>query len=137
MIKIAINCCKMLQIAKDSYISLRISTYCYRCLKIPRNFYRLLLFATDCHRLRQIATDFYKLRLYGMSCILVFIDPIRLCLKSIQLIGMRLFFYIKEVRVDLLNKTLKMAIFQSKMAQKWRLMAKIPNFFYWSNKTMP
>ena len=58
-----------------------------------------------------------------------FIDPIRLCLKSIQLIGMRLFFYIKEVRVDLLNKTLKMAIFQSKMAQKWRLMAKIPNFF--------
>ena len=54
-----------------------------------------------------------------------FIDPIRLCLKSIQLIGMRLFFYIKEVRVDLLNKTLKMAIFN----QKWPLMTKIPNFF--------
>ena len=50
---------------------------------------------------------------------------------------MRLFFYIKEVRVDLLNKTLKMAIFQPKMAQKWPLMAKIPNFFYSSNKTMP
>ena len=58
-----------------------------------------------------------------------FIDPIRLCLKSIQLIGMRLFFYIKEVRVNLLNKTLKMAIFQPKMAQKWPVMAKIPIFF--------
>ena len=45
-----------------------------------------------------------------------FIDPIRLCLKSIQLIGMRLFFYMKEIRVDLLNKILKMAIFQPKMA---------------------
>ena len=29
---------------------------------------------------------------------------------------MRLFFYIKEIRVNLLNKTLKMAIFQPKMA---------------------
>ena len=57
------------------------------------------------------------------------IDPIWLCLLSIQLIGMRLFFYIKELRVDLLNKTLKMAIFQPKMAQKWPVMAKIPNFF--------
>ena len=36
---------------------------------------------------------------------------------SIQLIGMRLFFYIKELRVDLLNKTLKMVIFQPKMAR--------------------
>ena len=43
---------------------------------------------------------------------------------------MRLFFYIKELRVDLLNKTLKMAIFQPKMAQKWPVMAKIPNFFF-------
>ena len=49
---------------------------------------------------------------------------------SIHLIGMRLFFYIKELRVDWLNKTLKMAIFQPKMAQKWPVMAKISNFFY-------
>ena len=35
---------------------------------------------------------------------------------SIQLIGMRLFFYIKELRSDLLKKTLKMDIFQPKMA---------------------
>ena len=27
------------------------------------------------------------------------------------------------------SKTLKIAIFQPKMAQKWPLMAKIPNFF--------
>ena len=27
------------------------------------------------------------------------------------------------------SKTLKIAIFQSQMAQKWPLMAKIPNFF--------
>ena len=27
------------------------------------------------------------------------------------------------------SKTLKMAIFQPKMAKKWPLMAKIPNFF--------
>ena len=60
-----------------------------------------------------------------------FIDPIRLSLKSIQLIGMRLFFYIKEIRVDLLNKSLKMAIFQQKMAKKWPLMAKIPKSFLW------
>ena len=66
-----------------------------------------------------------------------FFDPIWLCLTSIQLIGTRLFFFIKELRVVLLNKTLKMAIFQPKMTQKWPLMAKIPNFFYWSNMIMP
>ena len=49
---------------------------------------------------------------------------------------MRLFFYIKELRVDLLNKTLKMAIFQPKIAQEWPVMAKIPNFFL-SNMIMP
>ena len=32
---------------------------------------------------------------------------------------MRLFFYIKELRVNLLNKNSKMAIFQPKMGQKW------------------
>ena len=58
-----------------------------------------------------------------------FFDQILLCLTSIQLIGTRLFFAIKELRVDLLNKTLKMAIFQPKMAQKWPVMAKIPIFF--------
>ena len=34
-------------------------------------------------------------------------------------------------------KTLKMAIFQQKMAQKWPSMAKIPNFLYWSYMSMP
>ena len=56
-----------------------------------------------------------------------------LCLKSIQLIGMRLFFYIKEIQVDLLNKNTKNGHFLTKngpkMAQKWPLMAKIPIFF--------
>ena len=50
---------------------------------------------------------------------------------------MRLFFYIKELCVNLLNKTLKMAIFQPKMAQKWPVMAKIPKFFFGSNMIMP
>ena len=54
--------------------------------------------------------------LNGQNSHFFYIDPIWLCLTSIQLIGMRLFFYIKEIRVDLLNKTLKMAIFQPKMA---------------------
>ena len=45
-----------------------------------------------------------------------FIDPIRLCLKSIQLIGMCLFFYIKEIRVNLLNKNSKNGHFSTK---KW------------------
>ena len=36
---------------------------------------------------------------------------------SIQVIGTRLFSYIKEPQVDLLNETLKMAIFQPKMAR--------------------
>ena len=44
------------------------------------------------------------------------IDPIWLCLTSIQLIGMRLFFFIKELRVDLLNKNSKNGHFQTKMA---------------------
>ena len=65
----------------------------------------------------------------GQNSQFFYIDPIWLCLLSIQLIGMRLFFYIKELRVDLLNKTLKMALFQPKMAQKWPILAKIPNFF--------
>ena len=57
-----------------------------------------------------------KMALNGQNSQLFFIDPIRLCLKSIQLIGMRLFFYIKELQVNLLTKTLKMAIFLPKMA---------------------
>ena len=44
---------------------------------------------------------------------------------------MHLFFAIKELRVDLLNKTLNMAIFQLKVAQKWALMAKVPKPFLW------
>ena len=66
----------------------------------------------------------------GQNSQFFFFDPILLCLMSIQLIGTRLFFAIKEQRVDLLNKTLKMAIFQPKMTQKWPLMAKIPKFFF-------
>ena len=53
-----------------------------------------------------------------------FIDPIWLCPTSIQLIGTRLFFYIKEVRVDLLNKNLKNGHFSTKNA-------KIPKYFLW------
>ena len=58
-----------------------------------------------------------KMALNGQNSQFFYIDPIWLCLLSIQLIGMRLFFYIKELRVDLLNKTLKMALFQPKMAR--------------------
>ena len=42
---------------------------------------------------------------------------------------MRLFFYDKELQVDLLYTKPKTAIFQPKIAQLWPLMAKIPNFF--------
>ena len=70
-----------------------------------------------------------KMALYGQNSQFFNIDSIWLCLTSIQLIGMRLFFYIKELWVNLLNKTLKMAIFQPKMAHKWPSKAKIPNFF--------
>ena len=72
-----------------------------------------------------------KMALNGQNSQLFFIDPIRLCLKSIQLIGMRLFFYIKEKESIFWIKPLKMAIFQPKMAQKWPLMAKIPKSFLW------
>ena len=72
-----------------------------------------------------------KMARNGQNSQFFYIDPIWLCLTSIQLIGTRLFFYIKEVRVDLLKKNLKMAIFQPKMAQKWPLMAKIPKYFLW------
>ena len=78
-----------------------------------------------------------KMARNGQKFPIFYIDPIWLCLTSIQLIGMRLFFYIKELCVNLLNKTLKMAIFQPKMAQKWPLMAKIPKFFFGSNMIMP
>ena len=61
-------------------------------------------------------------------------QPIRLCLKSIQLIGMRFFFKFKEIWVDLLNKNSKNGHFSTK---KWPLMAKNPNFSYWSKKIMP
>ena len=46
---------------------------------------------------------------------------------------MRLFFYIKELRVNLLTKTLKMGIF----LPKWPLMAEISPFLYCSNMIMP
>ena len=40
---------------------------------------------------------------------------------SIQLIGMRLFFYIKELRVDLLNKNSKNGRFSTKNGPKMAL----------------
>ena len=55
-------------------------------------------------------------------------DPIWLCLTSIQSIGAHLFFFIKELWVNYWITTLQMAIFQPRIAQKWPLMAKIPNF---------
>ena len=45
---------------------------------------------------------------------------------SIQLIGMLLFFYIKELGDNLWNKNPEIGHFFN---QKWPLMAKIPNFF--------
>ena len=78
----------------------------------------------------QIAIFQPKMALNGQKSQIFYIDPIWLCLTSIQIIGMRLFFNIKDLRVDLLNETIKMAIFEAKMAQKWSVMAKIPNFFY-------
>ena len=78
-----------------------------------------------------------KMALNSQNSQFFYIGPIWLCLMSIQLIGTRLFFSIKELRVDLLNKTLKMAIFQPKMAKKWPLMAKTHKFLHWSNMIMP
>ena len=66
-----------------------------------------------------------KMALHGQNSHFFYIDPIWLCLTSSQLIGMCLFFYIKELQVNLF-KTLKMAIFQPKMA----LNAKNSHFFY-------
>ena len=62
-----------------------------------------------------------------------FIDPIWLCLMR-MLIGMRLFFFIKELRGNFFNQKLLKWLFFN---QKWPLMAKIPKFLYWSNMIMP
>ena len=103
---------------------------------ISRN-YESIYWIKNCKNSHFSTKNGPKMALNGQNSQFFYIDPIWLCLLSIQLIGMRLFFYIKELRVDLLNKTLKMALFQPKMAQKWPVLAKIPNFFYWSNLIMP
>ena len=59
----------------------------------------------------------------------LFIDPIRLCFKSIELIGMRLFFYIKEIRVNLLNKNSKNGHFSTKNGPKTALNDQNSQFF--------
>ena len=62
------------------------------------------------------------------------IDPIWLCLTSIQLIGMRLFFFIKELRVDLLNKNSKNGHFPTKNCPKMALYGQNSHFFlFWFN----
>ena len=49
-----------------------------------------------------------------------YMDPMLPWLRSIQLIGMRLFFRVKEVRVDLLPQNHENGHFQQqKMAKKW------------------
>ena len=70
-----------------------------------------------------------KMALNGKKSQFFNIDPIWLCLKSIQLIGTRLFFYIKEVRVDLLNKNLKNGHFSTKNGPKMALNGQNPQIF--------
>ena len=49
-----------------------------------------------------------------------YMDPMLSCLRSIQLMGMRLFFKIKEVRVNLLHQNPENGHFSTKkMAKKW------------------
>ena len=60
----------------------------------------------------------------------VCIVPIWLCLTSIQLIGMRLFFYIKEIWVDLLNKNSKNGHFSTKNGPKMALNGQNSQIFF-------
>ena len=61
-----------------------------------------------------------KMALNGPNSHFFYVDPMVSCSRSIQLIGMRLFFKIKEVRVDLLPQNHENGHFQQqKMAKKW------------------
>ena len=56
----------------------------------------------------------------GLNSHFFYMDPMLPWLRSIQLIGMRLFFRVKEVRVDLLPQNHENGHFQQqKMAKKW------------------
>ena len=63
-----------------------------------------------------------KMALNGQNYHNFYIDPVVLCLSFIQVIGMCLLIKSKELRDNLLPKTLKMTIFQWKMAKKLPLM---------------
>ena len=70
-----------------------------------------------------------KMARYGPNSKFFFFDPILSCLTSIQLIGMRLFFYIKELGVDLLNKNSKNGHFSTKNGPKMALNGQNSQFF--------
>ena len=111
----------------------------------PANFF---YFVNQCYVLRVSswlgwAYSFFnqkwpKIALNGQNSQFFYIDPIWLCLTSSQLIGMCLFFYIKELQVNLLNKNSENGHFQPKMAQKIALNGQNSYFFiYSSNMIMP
>ena len=59
-----------------------------------------------------------------------YVYPMLPCSRSIQLIGMRLFFKIKEVRVDLLPQNHENGHFSTKNGQKMAFNGQNGNFFY-------
>ena len=59
-----------------------------------------------------------------------YIDQILLCLTSIELIGMRLFFSIKELRVNSLNKHSKNGHFSTKNGPKMAPNGQNSQFLY-------
>ena len=63
-----------------------------------------------------------KMALNGQNYHNFYIDPVVLCLSFILVIGMFLLIKSKELWDNLLPKTLKMTIFQWKMAKKLPLM---------------
>ena len=60
----------------------------------------------------------------------LYMDPMLPCLRSIQVIGMRLFFKIKEVRVNLLPQNHENGHFSTKKWPKMALNGPNSHFFY-------
>ena len=71
-----------------------------------------------------------KITLNPQNSQFFYIDPIWLCLTSIQLIEMPLFFYIKELGVDLWNKNPENGHFSTKNGQKMALNGQNSQFFH-------
>ena len=72
-----------------------------------------------------------KMALNGPNSYFFYVYPMLPCSRSIQLIGMRLFFKINEVRVDLLSQNHENGHFSTKNGQKMALNGPNSHFFIW------